>query len=612
MASFTESHLLVKEQLAAKIREQIMQGRLHPGQRVVEAAWAREFGVAQASVREAINLLVVNGFLVKTAGRSARVPQYTQQDLTRIYQVRGALEGLAAQLATAGQADLTPLDSALARMEAALAQGDVKQLLEADLEFHLALGGASGNPVLTQMLGRLLRPLFTFVLVRMIERHQDLGSWTFDLPRHREMIDMIRENNPALAGQFVQHHVGRFVATAQAVWWPDPKPRRKRGNPWRSSELRVALIAGRMYDRLYARIPGFEGATGVRVTVGFRGTHPELNAHLAAASPDQYDVVSTHTKYAPSQQHILAPVEGFETTDFFPAVLDLATVGGALYGIPRNIDLRLLHYRTDLIDTPPATWDELVELAVRIASAPGVYGYVFPGMESGLFGTFFELAEVGGARIFPDSLVAEVRNKGGRWALGIIRELYEKGATPPEICEWHYDQVHRCFREGHAAMVADWPGFYGSYRAADSPVRTRFRVARMPAGPSGCLCSFAGSHTFALTRRGAVREEARELLQFLTAPGQQAIEAKQGSVPVRRSLMDQERKLAKGNDAERLRLLAEAIESELVTAPKTAFYPAIESLVWRTVQKAMRGEVAVEDALAEIEMRSAEYVAHAA
>ncbi len=377
-------------------------------------------------------------------------------------------------------------------------------------------------------------------------------------------------------------------------------------------ELRIALIAGGMYDHLYDRLPQFEHATGVAVTIGFRGTHPELNAHLAAAAPDQDDLVSTHSKYAPSQQHLLAPLEGFDTSDFFPVLLDLATIGGVLYGIPRNIDLRLLHYRTDLIDAPPATWDELVSLALRLSCAPGLYGFVFPGKDSGLFGTFLELAEAGGARVFPDSLVPEVNNHGGRWALGVIREMYQKGAVPEAISAWHYDEVHRFFRQGRAAMVADLPGYYGSYCDSDSPVRGKFRIARMPAGPSGRTCCYAGSHTFALTRRGADKDEARALLQFLTAPEQQAMEARQGSVPVRRSVMEMQRQTASGDDAERLLLLVHSIESDLFVVPKMPGYPEIENILWRTVRRAMLGALDIEEALAQIEARVAEYVAHVA
>ncbi|MCX6628927.1 MAG: GntR family transcriptional regulator [Candidatus Solibacter sp.] len=223
-----ETEPLIKEHLAGQLKDAIVRGRLSPGQRVVEGVWAREFGVAQATVREAINLLITEGFLEKSAGRSARVPRYSQEDVERIYQVRGALEGLAAQLASATGADLAPLASALDRMEAAAARGEVKKLVESELAFHLALAEASGNPLLVEMLGRLLRPLFTFVLLRMLETHETTASWTPDFARHREIIYLIRDSNPNVAGQFVQHCVGRFVASAQAVWWPEARPKRRR------------------------------------------------------------------------------------------------------------------------------------------------------------------------------------------------------------------------------------------------------------------------------------------------------------------------------------------------------------------------------------------------
>ena len=227
MGHVVDTGSLVKAHLAGCLKDAIVQGRLKPGERVVEAAWAREFGVAQASVREAINLLINEGFLVKSAGRSARVPRYTAEDTTRIYQVRGALEGLAAQLASASGADLVPLEAALTRMEAAAARGEVKELVESDLAFHLALADASGNPLLLEMLGRLLRPLFTFVLLRMMETHESAASWTPDFARHREIIYLIRDSNPNVAGQFVQHCIGRF-ASSQAVWWPEARLKRRR------------------------------------------------------------------------------------------------------------------------------------------------------------------------------------------------------------------------------------------------------------------------------------------------------------------------------------------------------------------------------------------------
>jgi multiple sugar transport system substrate-binding protein len=376
--------------------------------------------------------------------------------------------------------------------------------------------------------------------------------------------------------------------------------------------LRLALISGGMYDHLYARIPDYERSAGVKVEIAFRGTHPELNAHLAGLETPPYDLISTHTKYAPSQRRFLAPLEGFDTADFFAPLLDLATIEGALYGIPRNIDLRLLHYRTVLLDVPPATWEELVTEALRLTHAPDRYGFAFPGMESGLFGTFFELAECAGARVFPESLVPQVNNEAGAWALDVLRRLIAGGGAPTAVAGWHYDEVHQYFRQGCAAMVADWPGYYASYKDAGSAVRDRFRVAPMPAGPTGRVCCYSGSHTFALTHRGGHNDSARELLRFLTAPEQQQLEARQGSVAVRRSVMQALQGAASGDDAERLALLGRSIELHLIIPPKLSYYPRIEEILWRVVQAAMLGEVAISTALREIEERIAKCVVHAA
>lgn len=215
-----ETGPLIKQQLAGRLKGAIMVGRLRPGERVIEATWAREFEVAQSSVREAINLLIAEGFLVKDAGRSARVTRYTEQDIVHIYALRGAMEGLAAQLASAGKVDLAALEAALDHMEAAAAKEDVRALVEADLAFHLALAEASGNPFLFDVLSRLLRPLFAFVLLRVLEIHPSTIGWLPDLPRHREIVYLIRESNPAIAAQFVQHCTSCFMLSAQSAWSP--------------------------------------------------------------------------------------------------------------------------------------------------------------------------------------------------------------------------------------------------------------------------------------------------------------------------------------------------------------------------------------------------------
>lgn len=208
-----------------------MEGKLKPGDRVVESRWAGELGAAQASIREAINLLMAAGFLVKDSGRSARVVRYSEDDVSRIFEVRGALEGLAGSLAAEHRADLSGLEASLGRMEAAAMQSDMPALIEADRCFHLALARASGNPHLEELITRLLTPLFAFVLLQVLQSGQGPEPWIRDLPRHRRIVEVIGEGNPTLAALHTQHAVGGFVTAAFQVWRnqpAEPRARRKR------------------------------------------------------------------------------------------------------------------------------------------------------------------------------------------------------------------------------------------------------------------------------------------------------------------------------------------------------------------------------------------------
>src|SRR5258708_5963068 len=98
-----------------------------------------------------------------------------------------------------------------------------------------------------------------------------------------------------------------------------------------TNELQIALISGPAYDPLYQCLPAFTESTGINVHVAFTGDHPALNAHLASLKDVTYDLVSTHTKYTPSQQQFLAPlndvIDGSFVEDFVPLLLKMASIG---------------------------------------------------------------------------------------------------------------------------------------------------------------------------------------------------------------------------------------------------------------------------------------------
>jgi multiple sugar transport system substrate-binding protein len=92
--------------------------------------------------------------------------------------------------------------------------------------------------------------------------------------------------------------------------------------------LRVALVGGPAYDPLYLGLPDIEARLGVRIEVGLQSPHPELNNAVETAGrngPLPFDLISTHIKYAPSQDEWLRPLDDLVSADelaaFAPGLL---------------------------------------------------------------------------------------------------------------------------------------------------------------------------------------------------------------------------------------------------------------------------------------------------
>jgi DNA-binding GntR family transcriptional regulator len=208
----------VKNDLADRLRTEIINGALPRGMRIIEGKWAQKFGVAQGSIREAINILALEGFVNKESGRSARVVHLTERDVAQLYELRGALEGLAARLAVQMRPDLSKLQSTVDGMRRAVSEGNCEALLRCDLEFHLKLCELSGNPFIVEQSRRLLVPFFAFVRMRVAASGQTTSPWDKDLEAHQRIIDLLREAEGEVAEQYVKKAMARFAKTAYDNW----------------------------------------------------------------------------------------------------------------------------------------------------------------------------------------------------------------------------------------------------------------------------------------------------------------------------------------------------------------------------------------------------------
>jgi multiple sugar transport system substrate-binding protein len=378
-------------------------------------------------------------------------------------------------------------------------------------------------------------------------------------------------------------------------------------------ELHLALISGPQYDGLLELLPAFEKQTGYHLHVDVRLPHVELNERMAkdlGTENGHYDLISTHTKYCPSQaEHLLSLeelVNADELSDFVPRVLELCRfTNGAdqthekLMQLPRNFDARILFYRSDLISAPQ-TWDEAADQMVK-HKRDGFYGFAFPGRHSGLFGTFYELLGMAGGDLFDAELNPIFNSEAGEWSLNYLHRLHSVDrVTPPDLLEnWYYDEISDRFRDGDVLMVGDFPGFYGLYQKRETcAVFDQFDVAVYPAGPAGIRKSYAGGHSFAIPKAARDPEGGLALAKYLTSPEVQWHEANVGGhTPVRQSIFEKIKSTQSGRDARRMEALEETIMHYAMVPPKFAKYPLIEDILWSGVQEAMTGTHTAKEAL---------------
>ena len=338
--------------------------------------------------------------------------------------------------------------------------------------------------------------------------------------------------------------------------------------------LRVALVGGPMYDRLYdAFAPG-------EVEVVVHADHPTLNREVAAmlAAGERIDVLATHSKYAPSQSAWLRPlddlVDAAAIAPLAPRALELCRFGDAQLCLPRLIDVRVLWVRADRVETAPDTWDDLLGSDV-------VFG--FPGRESGLFGTFFELVVGRGGALFGAHLQPTMATPDAEDAIETLCRLAAR--APGDLVDWHYDEVDAALLDGRVDAAAAWPGAWGAIAA--SPLADRLVPRLYPAGPTRRV-SYAGCHAWAIPKTCGDVDRAVALVDRLVGAELQAVDAAGGSMCAHRDALAA---VAPQNDTDRRRLgiTRQMIDDAMITYPPLVRFPEIEDAGWSAIRDALRG-----------------------
>jgi DNA-binding GntR family transcriptional regulator len=182
------------EQAYQRLKKSLISGAFVPGQKITTRTIAAALGVSPTPAREAIGRLVAERALDFGSNRSVFVPKLDKSQVAEIYEIRIALEGMAAEMATSsiGEAGIERLTECQLALVAARERQDFKTVLDRNEEFHFMIYRASGRPMLVQMIEglwlrmgpvlNLLYPEFT------LDRHT--------VKHHEEAIKALRAGDP--------------------------------------------------------------------------------------------------------------------------------------------------------------------------------------------------------------------------------------------------------------------------------------------------------------------------------------------------------------------------------------------------------------------------------
>ena len=282
---------------------------------------------------------------------------------------------------------------------------------------------------------------------------------------------------------------------------------------------------------------------------------PGLELHktklqLAAAAGRLPDVASIDSYWLPLFMHDVQPLEPYwpaeDRADFLPFTIQtLSDPSGHVLGLWHETDCRVLFYRKDLVPVPPRTWDQLLDIASRIARERKMSGYLY---NAGRWeGTVFdhlamfwaqggELVDRDGRPIFGEGAnrVAMLR------VLGFLRDTIQRGASPRSVLgQTDYQQMTGAAVAGDAAMFLGGNWQLKDLQTGLSPAEfAKWDIAPIPQADATTRSTGTGGWVWVVFAKDPARQKAAvEFIRDVEAPAHAArISEATGHLPVRASV----------------------------------------------------------------------------
>jgi len=212
------------QEVADRLRQQIFNRELEPGNWIDEMKLSQEYGISRTPLREALKVLAVEGLVTMKLGRGAYVTEMSERDVTDVYHLLGLLESDAAAAAAlqASDSQIAELEALHAELEGAL--GNRERFFSLNEAFHLRILAIADNRWRSQIVADLRK-------VMKLNRHHSLfrqGRLEESLAEHRALMSALKRRDAPGAAALSEQHFRRGLAAAVPAGRAAGKPRAPR------------------------------------------------------------------------------------------------------------------------------------------------------------------------------------------------------------------------------------------------------------------------------------------------------------------------------------------------------------------------------------------------
>lgn len=289
--------------------------------------------------------------------------------------------------------------------------------------------------------------------------------------------------------------------------------------------------------------------------------------------------------------------DDIDMDEYFPGPVEAGNFKGKQWAMPKFIDAGVLFYRTDIVEDPPETWDELIDSATDLQGEEGTdFGYLMQANQyEGLVTNAIEfIGGYGGAVLDEDENVV-VDSPETVTAIEKMQEIVDSDFVPDNILNFTEIETESSFIEGEAVYARNWPYLQASSNDEEkSEVAGDVDFTTIPAGDDTSASALGGWMAM-INKNTEHPQEAWEFVKFMTGEeGQKITAIEGGSAPTLADLYDDEEVQEGGvlfSDPDFVDVLENAIPR-----PVSSIYPKISDILQIELSKALTGDISAEEA----------------